>query len=66
MTNEMSIYVCDTTAQAATATQFLIKAGYPVSGITDEPVAVFIYDAETYDGGKSDDLAKKFVVIGRK
>lgn len=66
MTAEMSIYVCDTAAQVVTANQFLISSGYPASGITDEKVGIFNYDATTYDGGKSDGLSTKFVVIGRK
>lgn len=66
MPAEMSVYICDAADQVATARQFMRSRGYSESGITDEQASVFIYDAKTYDGGKSDDLAGKFVVIGRK
>jgi len=66
MTDEMSVYVCDTAVQAETAKQYLIGSGYSAAGISVEPVTVFNYDAVTYSSGKSDGLADKFAVIGRK
>jgi hypothetical protein len=66
MSDEMSVYVCDTAVLAETAKQFLIAGGYSAAGISVEPVTVFNYDAATYSSGKSDGLANKFAVIGRK
>jgi hypothetical protein len=67
MTAEMSVCVCGTAAEVVAAKQFLLQSGYAATGITDEAVAVFNYDAETFGGGgNSDGLATKFVVIGRK
>ena len=66
MAAEMSVYICNSANQVATARQYLINRGYPEDGISSEAVAVFIYDAVTYDGGKADNLGTKIVVIGRK
>ena len=66
MTAEMQIIVCDTAAQVVTAKQYLAQRGYQAPNVTDEAVTTLIYDAETNDGGKADNLASKFVVIGRK
>ena len=66
MTNAMAVLVCDTAAKAVEAAQFLTLNGYVPAQITTEQVAVFNYDAATYDGGTSEGLANKFVVIGRK
>jgi hypothetical protein len=60
----LTVLVCDTPAQAAQAKQFLTRDGF--SNITQEPAAVFSYDAQTYDGGSSEVLANKIIVIGRK
>ena len=66
MTTEMSVYVCDNAAKAVQAQQFLVNGGYAAADITTEQVQNFNYDASTYDGGTSDNLSGKFVVIGRK
>ena len=67
MAGEITVYACDTAVKAEEAKQFLLKRGYGEAGIVvNEQATVFIYDGTTYDGGAHDNLAGKFVVVGKK
>lgn len=47
-----------------TARQLLLRDGFTI--VLIEQAAVFVYDGRLYDGGSNDNLASKFIVIGRK
>jgi len=66
MPTEISIYACDDSTKAAAAKLVLVGLGFPAANITVEQTNVLIYDAQMYDGGKTDTVYGKFVVIGRK
>lgn len=67
MATEVIVYVCASAEQAVTARQFLITGGYtPDEIIVAEPVARFIYDAATHEGGGSERHFDEWIVIGRR
>jgi len=64
MANEIQVLVCDDAAKAQQAKAFLQAQGFTTVAV--EQAATFVYDAATYDGGTNDNLANKWVVIGKK
>ncbi len=67
MASEVSIYACDDAQKAATAKQILLGQGYQESDILLlETVDTCIYNAALYDGGKTDTVYGKIVVIATK
>lgn len=64
--SDMMIFACDSEAKAKDAKSFLVLSGFKASKVTVEAISSFAYDATTYDGGASEVLDDKWVVIGRK
>lgn len=60
------IYACDDASKAATARNLLIEEGFAPASISVEQTDVLIYNAQLFDGGTTESLYGKYVVIGRK
>lgn len=67
MASEVTVFVCDTQKKALTARSFLLSGGYTSDEIVvQERAAVFVYDADTHNGGGNESELNKWIVIGCK
>lgn len=64
--SEISVYICDTAAQAQQAKTFLTTRGYREADIAVDQVDTFIYDAATFSTGTTDSLDSKWIVQGKR
>lgn len=66
MSNEMTVFVCDSLDRCAQAMQWLVTSGYAADKVSITKVQTFIYDAQKYDSGTSEERFDKYVVTATR